>query len=626
MVRLEDLSLYAGDRTLVSGVDWSIRPGEKIGLCGLNGCGKTTLLRTILGEVSPAAGRVRIRPGLAMGYLPQEGVAGSHRTAWDEARSAMLSIQALEARVEAAQARIEQGDENAADELALAIEAYRLAGGYAADERVGAVLHGLGFSPADWQKPCDTFSGGWQMRVALARVLLSTPDLIILDEPTNHLDLPARSYLARFLATAPEAVVLVTHDRHLLASVPRRIAEIRQGKLDLFNGGFLAWESEREIRQEQAETAFRAQQREIARLTAFVTRFKAKPTKASQARSRQKELDRMEATAAPVTDKLPRMRIPKAPHCSSVAIALVGAAVGWPDEPPVLSGVNLALERGLRLAVLGPNGSGKTTLLKALQGVLALSAGRRTTGTGVSIGVFSQASASELPGDESALTWLLTCLPRLDPERGRSVLGALGLSGDAALRPIAELSGGERSRAALARLVLVPHNVLLLDEPTNHLDAVTSGVLARSLAEFDGALALVTHDRALVETVANAVARVGYGRVDLHEGVEAEDFEPPQDLSVRAPEIGRGAQEYAASRRRAREKERLLRRCEEIGKEIDLSEAEISRLDAELCSASTGADYHRVTGLASQRGDLVARIEALFREWEEVERKLAEDG
>ncbi|MEQ1500825.1 MAG: ABC-F family ATP-binding cassette domain-containing protein [Myxococcota bacterium] len=621
MIRLSDVTVAPGGVDLVVGATLHVRPGDHLGLVGRNGTGKTTLLRAMVGEIGIDAGKVEVRPGIRVGWLPQQAVSGSVRPLWDEARAGMTRINALRDEVEAAE-RAVAADPSKAERLGRATDAFRLAGGYAADERIGMVLHGLGFGPDDWRRTCDTFSGGWQMRVALARLLLSDPDVALLDEPTNHLDLEARSFLAGYLATVPWAFVVVSHDRWLLDRCVTRIAEVRNGRFHSYAGNFSAFLVEREARALQQAREFAEQQKEIAHLERFVERFGAKATKAAAAKSKQKALDRIDRVDAPEADKKKaRIQFPPAPAGAHDAIGLVGATLGWDPERPVLTGVDLALDRGMRVALLGPNGSGKTTILQSLAGRLKPFAGRRRLGDRIRVGVFDQDQAQALPATQSALDHLVTECPTVPPERIRATLGALGLSGEHALRPIGALSGGEKARVALALLVVRPSNVLLLDEPTNHLDAETVDVLVDALEDWDGALLLITHDRFVVEHVATHVARIRSGRLEVREGVRPEDFEREALSGSGTGSPAPQAEAHADRKRRQRELERIRRRLVELETAIPTAEAAVTRLDHALIEAAT--DHVKAAALARDRDAAATAVDRLYGEWEALEADLA---
>jgi ATP-binding cassette subfamily F protein 3 len=616
VIRLDDLTVAPGGTVILNGADLQLNTGEHVGLVGRNGAGKTTVLRAIVGEILPDGGRVEIRPGVRVAWLPQQAVSGSTRSVWEEVKSGMARLLALQAELTAAEDAIAH-DPSQTDRLTRASDAWRIAGGYAADERIGEVLDGLGFGPDTWHRSCATFSGGWQMRIALARLLLSDPDVALLDEPTNHLDLEARSWLAQHLARAPWSFVVVSHDRWLLDRCVTRIVEVRGGTLTSWPGNFTAWLAARDERKRHLEVARGRQQHEIARLERFVERFGAKATKAAQAKSKQKALDRIERVELdPGEAKAARIKLPAPPPGAYEAVTLTDATLGWSAASPVLSGVTFTLERGMRVALLGPNGSGKSTLLGAIAGTLPPLRGKRTVGDRVRIGVFAQDLAQALPGERTPLEHLAAELPAVPPQQVRTVLGALGLPGDRALVPIGVLSGGEKARVALAVLVLRPANVLLLDEPTNHLDAVTVDVLARAISAWEGALVLATHDRFLVESVATHVARVRDGTLDVHAGVRPEDFE--RDVVVAGPaRVNEQAATHGERKKRLREAERARRRIDEIHDEITVADAEVARIVEELVAAHS--DHVAVRRLDEEHRAALDRVEALYAEWEVLE-------
>jgi ATP-binding cassette subfamily F protein 3 len=621
VLRLEDVTLAVGPRDLLVGASLHVHPHDKVGIVGPNGCGKTSMLRLLVGELEAESGRVYRRGGIGVGYLPQHAVSGSSRSVWDEAASGMTRIRALQADLERARRAVEGGDDAAIDALGEAEEAFRLAGGYAQDERVGEVLHGLGFGPDRWHDACDTFSGGWQMRIALARLLLSDPDVLLLDEPTNHLDIRSRSWLAKYLASSSATVVLVSHDRHLLDTVTNHTVEVRHKQLESYRGNLTAWLAEREAREALLASTARKQADEIAKLERFVERFGAKATKAAAARSKQKALDRIDRIELPQRDQRARLRLAEAPGCSKESLVLHQASTGWDDGPDIIRGVDLRIERGERWAVLGPNGAGKSTLMHLLSGRLQPRSGRRRVGKDVRIGVFQQDLAASLPEDVTALEAVLSAAPSALPERARAALGALGLRGDMALRPIGSLSGGERARVVLASFALQPYNVLLLDEPTNHLDVVTVDVLIEALAEWEGAILLVTHDRYLVEKLATDVAVVAEGAVETHEGVRPSDLEAvPVEVDKREVVESQGALDHAARKEARRERTKMQRRFDRLSKEMERLESELARIDEALLTVAT--DFQKAAELGSERDGVEAKLEAVFEELGELEEAL----
>ena len=631
MLRIQDLTLTVGSRVLLAEASWHVHPGEKVALLGRNGTGKSTLLKAITGEHEHDEGEILVRKGARVGTLPQQGVPAGPETVWEVARSWMHRLLELEARLQAAQAAAEARDPGASEALGEATEAFRLAGGYAWEERIGELLHGLGFQPEQWHRPTAELSGGWRMRVALARLLLSEPELLLLDEPTNHLDLDGRTYLARFLSAYPGTVVLISHDRHLLDAVPTRVAEIRRQQLETWTGNLSSWRKERARRDADHEVRLAAQQAEIARLERFVERFRYKASKASQAQSRVKMLEKIDRLEAHDRVAEARLVLPEPPPGSEEALVLRDAAFGWSGGPDIVSGVGLTLTRGMRLAVLGANGAGKSTLLRGLTGELPPRRGSRRLGRGVRVGVFHQDLAAALPMEDSAVQYVTSVVPLAPVARVRSVLGALGLRGDTHERPLGKLSGGEKARVALAAFVLRPVNLMLLDEPTNHLDAETVEVLVDALRAWSGAMVVVTHDRWLVEQVATHVAHVGRAGFRWHEGVRPADFDlgaadALPDQGAAAP--AEAALSHAERKRLARERERAARRLDEL-QEAVIPEAEgaLEAIDADLArAAAEGADAARFEELGRARAAQEGEVARLYEEWERLEELLAEQS
>jgi ATP-binding cassette subfamily F protein 3 len=454
--------------------------------------------------------------------------------------------------------------------------------------------------------------------------LLSEPDVALLDEPTNHLDLHARSWLAEALRVAPWTTLVVSHDRHLLDRVATRIVEVRDESLYSWTGNFTQFLAAREAHRLQQEAEARNVDAQISHLQSFVDRFGAKATKASQAKSRQKQIDKIERVEIRAAPPLPRIQLPEPPASAQRMVRLAGVDVGWPGGPVLQKGVELELERGMRVALVGDNGSGKSTLLRTIAGELAPLAGRRTPGDRVRMGVFHQDLAAELPPDERPIDVVTAAAPALDTAKVRSILGALGLSGDAALRPIRLLSGGERARVALAALTARPHNLLLLDEPTNHLDAETVEVLVRALAAWTGALVLVSHDRWVVEQLATHVLRMD-GTAELKIGVDPSVFERTTErVGVVVDRTRRDA--HTDRKRGSREAERARKRLDNLPADLERAEAEVARVDAALVEAAL--DWARSTELGAERAKLQAAVDALYAEWEALEElvRSARDG
>ncbi|CBJ26283.1 ABC transporter, ATP-binding protein [Ectocarpus siliculosus] len=649
MVVLNQCVVSQGDTELMSNVDLTVMPGDRVGLVGQNGAGKSTLLQCIAGYRPMDEGSCVVKTGARMGYLQQKGVSGSSRTVYEEACSEMDTINQAHAAMERAEAKVIEDPMNqkALDRLLQAQATYEAVGGLTQDRLVAQILGGLGFSAQDQQRLCSTFSGGWQMRIALAKLLLSEPDLLLLDEPTNHLDAAAKTWLGRFLSNYQGTIVTVSHDEALLEGIKlSTVAEVANQRVEVFKGcGFKKFLFERDERMRALKSKYEAEQKEMARLQGFVDRFGAQATKASAAQSRVKMLQKMEANATPLPEGKSsfraKMRLPTPPACHTNQIELKGASFGWGDAPPTATGVNLKLEKGQTLAILGPNGAGKSTLLKALAGILPLSAGERKEGEGLKIGVFTQDLAQDLPQDAIALELVLDRVREHDTtvsdEQARTILGSLGLQGPKALRKIGVLSGGEKARVALAIFVMIPYNLLMLDEPSNHLDAETLNSLVDAIKGWKGTVVVVSHNK-------DFVTRLSTTHTSIVEGGEVKFLDrPPRASDWEHDAEGQGwkggdaeskkeltpAEKKAQKALRAAAEKERKKKVNAPGR-ISKIEALVEELDSKISALTDemyeeGIDAATVARIVKDKDAAEARSAKLYAEWEELEELLAED-
>jgi ATP-binding cassette, subfamily F, member 3 len=627
MLAIEDLHLAPGSEDLLLNADWKIVQGQRIGLIGRNGTGKTTLLRTLIGDVLPLQGNVVHGRGLRLGYLPQKAVAGSERPLWDEARSGMVTLGKRRTELEKWQAAVEQGQPGAEEKWAESMEAWRLAGGYSEEETIGGTLHGLGFAASDWKRPCSTFSGGWQMRIALAKLLLSEPDIALLDEPTNHLDIHARSWLAAHLAGASYAMVLVSHDRHFLDKVTDRIVEIRGKRLHFYVGNYSSFIGARELRMSQEQSASQRQAAEKKRLQDFIDRFGTKATKARQAQSMKKRLEKMEDIAlGGGIARAPKLSFGTALACPSTPFRIEQGDIGWPGEAPLFQLARLDIHSGMKLALVGPNGCGKSSLMRSLLGELPLHGGRIFRGEGLRIGVFRQDVAQALPADHTPLSHLQeSCSYMKTGEEIRRILGSMGLESQAHLRRIGILSGGEKARVALAELILGRHNILMLDEPTNHLDVETATALAEALKNYDGTLILISHDRGLVTEVSSHIGLFEGGEFTLHEGVDSSLLEhKPLDRKEESRGDGSGSRSHSERRKRRNRRRGIERKLQETEEGINALEEAMGAIDSSLDSTDLALEV--VQELASKREKVENELEESMEHWEALSMELEEMG
>ena len=555
---LNDVFLAVADTDLLQEANAQVMSGQKIGLVGGNGCGKSTLLKCIAGVRSIQDGEIIVNSKLNVGYFEQTAVSGSTKTVYEEARARMTRLNKAEAALREAErvCESENCDDycEAADVLMDCYAEFDAAGGNDAEKRIAAVLDGLGFSRKQWDFTCDNLSGGWQMRVALARLLLSPAGseengLLLLDEPTNHLDEISKKWLADWIKKSPNTTIIVSHEESLLDGACSHIMEVRAKGLHWYVGNYSKFLQDRDERVRVAQASYNKLAAEAADLKDFVARFSANASKAAQASSRAKLLIKVEAEMRKLEREAAAnfsegeagdstkmaLRLSKPPPSDQDVLMMENAVLGYKKESPILKskdGKEFKLSREMRVVVLGPNGAGKSTLLKSLAGTMPLLEGTRTLGERVKLGVFSQDLAQELPMDKQALEYVLETArvenPLLKEIEGRQSLGALGISGPMALRKIGSLSGGEKARVALAAFVLQPRNVLLLDEPSNHLDVGAVSALTDGLQDWDGALFAVSHNKAFCESLRPThVVRVERGEFLIENcyGLTDADFE-----------------------------------------------------------------------------------------------------
>ena len=486
MIQLSSLSKSFGDRVLLDAVTWQIDDRERVGLSGPNGAGKTTLLKMLAGIDEPDAGIVVKPAGLTIGYLPQDGLAYSGRTLREEASMAFKPLLDMKAEIADLENRLGHDDtphdehEQMLSRYSELQEEFRRSDGYTIELKVTTVLRGLGFAESDMEKRTETFSGGWQMRIALARLLLGRPGLLLLDEPTNHLDLDARNWLEEYLTDYPHAVILVSHDRFFLDAVVTRITEIGMRTLTDYVGNYSAYIKERDARMERLRQMKRDQDDEIERMQAFINRFRYQATKASQVQSRIKMMDKIVRIEIPPERKRVRFHFPQTQKSGRMVLELKHVRKSY-GATRVFDDVNLHIERGDRIALIGPNGVGKSTLMRMLSGVEAPDAGTRTEGHQLVMQYFAQDEAAKLDPTLTVYQTLAGSSPLQMMPHIRTILGGFLFSGDDIEKPVRVLSGGERTRLAVARMLLRPANTLLLDEPTNHLDLDSKDVLLDAL-------------------------------------------------------------------------------------------------------------------------------------------------
>ena len=546
MIQLSELTKSFGDRVLFDHVTWQIVARERVGLCGPNGAGKTTLLKMMAGLDEPDGGAVLKPSSLTVGYLPQDGLSHTGRTVFEEASLAFGQLLAMKSEMHALEDRLgdaaipEAEHEAMLERYSVLQDRFRLGDGYSIELKTATVLQGLGFATADFEKRTETFSGGWQMRVALAKLLLGQPNLLLLDEPTNHLDLEARNWLEEYLNEYPHAVILVSHDRFFLDAVVTRIADLTLRTLTDYVGNYSQYLIAHEARIEQMRKAKREQDEEVARVRLFIDRFRYQATKASQVQSRIKMLEKVVPIEVPPEHKRIHFTFPSCAKSGRNLLEIVHARKAY-GEVVVFGDLTLHIERGDRIALVGPNGAGKSTLMRLLSGEETPDAGQRVEGHQVVMQYFAQDEATRLDPAPTVYETLASGSPNNMVPAIRNILGGFLFSGDDVNKRVRVLSGGERTRLAVARMLLRPSNTLLLDEPTNHLDLDSKEVLLDALVDYGGTLIFVSHDRYFVERLATKIIEVGHGQAVVYPGTYAEFLWHNEHADGR----GRGARGHA---------------------------------------------------------------------------------
>ena len=636
MQQVQTLTKGFGSQILFENVTWNVSEGERVGLTGPNGSGKTTLLRILAGTDTPDKGDVTAPRGTRVGFLPQDGLSHRGRTLKEEATSVFADVLALRDEQRELEEKMSRFDSERSDHQAVlkrygeCQEEWDRHEGFSIEARVEEVLRGLGFQGAELDAPTETFSGGWQMRIALAKLLLARPDILLLDEPTNHLDLEARNWLEEFLAVYPHAVVLVSHDRYFLDQMVTRITEIDRRQLRDYPGTYSNYLKVREKAIAELRARARHQEEEMERIQRFIGRFRAKASKAKQVQSRVKMLEKIEKIEVPPERKLMKLRLPQPERSGRVVFELKAVTKKY-GEKHVFDGVDLLVERGERVALVGSNGAGKSTLVRLLAGLEPPDSGELKPGHKVSRVYFSQERAFDLDPNKTVLANLMEVAPVDLIPRLRNILGAFLFRNDDVEKKAKVLSGGEKSRLALAKMLLHPANVLLLDEPTNHLDLDSKEVLLNALKGFTGTLIFVSHDRYFIDALATKVAEVGNGTVRLYWG-NYEDFvratalpereevsEKFEVTSKKSPPPSSTKETKAATRNgKSNQARRRREKTQRLEESIAETESAIGSLEGRMAVPGFYDDANGAADVVATHESLKVELDRLYKEWESL--------
>jgi len=667
MLSLQNAGKRFGPRVLFTEANWLIRNNEKTALVGANGTGKSTLMKVLAGLESLDYGIMQQTRGMSIGYLPQEGLQLTGRTVFEECLSVFDELRAMEGEIERAAAQMSELDhasaeyEAVAERFSMLQERFHALDGYALDAQVGTVLTGLGFGKEDWSRQVDEFSGGWQMRIALAKLLLAKPNLLLLDEPTNHLDLETRNWLEGYLHGYPFGYILISHDRYFLDVTIDRTVEIWNKRLTIFQGNYTKYLSQKDERRTQLLAAYKNQRDQIEHLESFINRFRAQATKAKQVQSRIKELEKIERIEIPEEEPVIHFKFPQPAPSGRMVVEAEGLGKSY-GEKRVFRNARFSIERGDRVALVGVNGAGKSTLIKLLTGVEQPTEGTIKLGHNVVSEYFAQDQYKVLDPEARMLDDISRAAVKVPESELRSLLGCFLFSGDDVFKRLGVLSGGERNRFALARILVSPSNFLLLDEPTNHLDMRAKDVLLEAIAAFSGTVVFVSHDRYFIDRLATRVIEVENGVITSYPG-NYEDYlrkkeelagraNSNQDASPVAPqthvsEARRGAPRLfpaedlsqspssssngativieggvdgpAASNKTRRlnpiKQKQMEDRCAFLEEEIPRVEASIAHTEEQLGVFVSAAETQRLTDLASGLREQLGQLTA---EWEEL--------
>ena len=624
MITLRDIVLQRGTQRLLEGASLTIHPGRRIGIIGANGSGKSSLFALLMGQLQLDAGELNIPAAWRMSHMAQE-VATSQRSALDYVVDGDMQLRKVEAGI------AQLTDTAQHNRLAALYAELEVLDGYNANNRAEQLLHGLGFTSEQVGKPVSSFSGGWRIRLNLAQALMCPSDLLLLDEPTNHLDLDATLWLEQWLKAYPGTLLLISHDRDFLDSIADEIVCVEQQQLQSYRGNYSAYETQKAQRLAQQQAGYEKQQRRVAEIQQFVNRFRAKATKAKQAQSRLKELERMELIAPAHIDSPFKFVFWEAEKNSTPLINLSEATLGYGDTE-ILQQVEFSLQPGSRIGLLGPNGAGKSTLVKSLVGDLELLAGHRVCGEHLAVGYFAQHQLEALDLDASAALHIQRLSPAASEQEIRNFLGGFNFHGDKTLEPIAPFSGGEKARLALAIIVWQKPNLLLLDEPTNHLDLEMRHALEMALQGYAGALVVISHDRHLLRNTVDEFYLVANGGVESFGGTLA-DYQAwlktealpaagsvakadddKQDKKMQRQQAAQQRQQLAPLRNKVKAVEREM---EKLQQQLDTIEQRLAGSDIYL--QENKADLQNTL---QQRGALQAQLEHCETQWLQVQEQL----
>lgn len=642
-VQFSQVSLAFGDRDILKNVSVNLMTGTKAALTGANGAGKSTLIKVMAGLVQPDSGTRVAQKDSRIAYLPQSGLTHHGCSLREEADRAFAFGYEIQSQIDALGTQLEKGEGNTEQLLvrqAELIAKLEESGWHRREATAESVLLGLGFSHEDLSRQTEEFSGGWQMRIALAKALMQNPDILLLDEPTNYLDIEARTWLESFLQNYKGAFLLVSHDRYFLDVTVNEVYELFGGDLKRYKGNFSHYEQIREVELKTLIAEYEKQQDEIAKLEDFIRRFGVQATKAAQAQERQKQLDKILAKKIEIPESLKKIhfKFPPAPHAGNLVLRTKALSKSYDGKRNIIENLDLTVENGELLVVAGRNGAGKSTLLRMLAGVDSVSSGEIIPGSGVKIGYFSQDNAETIKGSESILDYVESNAPTELIPKIRDMLGSFLFRGDDVFKPLNVLSGGEKSRIALLKLLLSPNNLLILDEPTNHLDMHSKDVLMNALKDFGGTVIFVSHDRGFIEGLATKVLELKNGchrefpgdykyymeRIAAEEAGLVSSPVENKAAAVQAVELEKSAGKisWEEQKKLEAEKRKAEKEVSRIEEEISKAEEEKSALEAKMALPEVYSNGAKAKEVQQKIDAIASKLDELNQAWETAMEKV----
>lgn len=623
MIKFQNIGIEFQGKWLFQNISWNIGDNDRIGLIGANGTGKTTLLRIVTGEIHSDEGTITKSKNLNIGYLPQENITLSGRTLYDETMSVFEDVNQLfedKHSIEKKFSKFPSGSKEfkeLIDTYGDIEEKINKMGGYTIENQAEKILTGLGFDKSDWHKSTKTFSGGWEMRIALGKLLLQNPDYLLLDEPTNFLDIESITWLENYLKNFQGGVILVSHDRYFMDRLVKRIAEIEVGKLTSYTTNYSGYLKAKEKQRELILKAYKKQQDEIERVESFIKKFRANASKAKLVKSKEKMLEKMELVTIPPSSKKVKFRFSPIPRSGDKVIELKGIEMKY-DGKKVLENINLLIRRGERIAIVGVNGAGKTTLSRILTDVIKPTEGERKLGVNVQIGYFAQKTLEMLNPKNTILSEIERVSTNESESRLRTFLGAFLFSGNDVFKQVQVLSGGEKTRLAIAKILINPVNLLIMDEPTNHLDLTGKKVLEDMLKAYTGTIILITHDRAIIDSIADKVIEVDKGTLSIYFGNYTDYIERKITITEENNTLSNIGQAISRAKKLKKRKKgkKTINEISETENLIEKKEKRVVELEILFLDTKLYSDMEKVTALTLEHKNLKQEIKKLYKEWE----------